>query len=119
MSGRRRDLTFGFTSDQDRAYAVNIVETVTWLAGHSDYFDELGQGRKNLDLFGSNGRARSSKVFEWLMAALSYQGISDAVARSYMAAHEGPGLGQDRSRRREQRLSPTGIVLAFSWVRLS
>src|SRR5580698_8329709 len=90
MSSRRRDLAFGFTSEQDRAYAVNIVETVTWLAGHSDYFDELGKGRKNLDLFGSNGRARSSKVFERLMAALSYQGISDAVARSYMATHEAP-----------------------------
>ena len=90
MSGRGRDLAFGFTSDQDRTYAVNIVETVAWLAGHSDYFDELGEGGKNRDLFGSTGRARSSKVFEWLMAALSYQGISDAVARSYMATHERP-----------------------------
>jgi hypothetical protein len=90
MSGQGRDLAFGFTSDQDRAYAVRIVETVTWLAGRPDYLDELGDFGKDLDFFGSNGRARSSKVFEWLMAALSYQGISDAVARSYMAAHEAP-----------------------------
>ena len=90
MGGRAHDVAFGFASKNDRAYAINIVETVTWLAGRPDYFDELGEAGKELDLFGSTGRARSSKVFEWLMRALSYQGISDAVARSYMAAHEQP-----------------------------
>jgi hypothetical protein len=90
MAGRARDVPFGFTSEQDRAYALSIIETVTWLGGRSDYLDELGDGGKDLDLFGSNGSGRSSKVFKWLMAALSYQGISDAVARSYMAAHEAP-----------------------------
>ena len=90
MGGRAREVAFGFASKNDRAYAINIIETVTWLAGRPDYFDELGEADEELDLFGSIGRARSSKVFEWLMTALSYQGISDAVARSYMAAHEQP-----------------------------
>ena len=90
MGGRAREVAFGFASKNDRAYAINIIETVTWLAGRPDYFDELGEADEELDLFGSTGRTRSSKVFEWLMRALSYQGISDAVARSYMAAHERP-----------------------------
>ena len=90
MGARAREVTFGFASKNDWAYAINIVETVTWLAGRPDYFDELGEADEELDLFGSIGRARSSKVFEWLMTALSYQGISDAVARSYMAAHKQP-----------------------------
>ncbi len=90
MGGRAREAAFGFANKEDRAYALNVVETVTWLAGRPDYIDELGEAGKELDLFGSIGRTRSSKIFEWLTAALSYQGISDAVARSYMAAHERP-----------------------------
>jgi hypothetical protein len=90
MGARRRDAAFGFSSKQDLDYALKIVETVTWLAGRPDYFDDLDKADKDHDLFGSDGPARSSKIFEWLMAALSYQGISDAVARSYMAAHERP-----------------------------
>jgi hypothetical protein len=81
---------FQFRSKRDLAYALSIVETVTWLAGRPDYFDESDGEGKELDLFGSTGRARSAKVFEWLATALSYQGISDAVARSYMAEHERP-----------------------------
>jgi len=88
MVGQAHNVSFGFTSNDDRAYAISIVETVAWLAGDSDYLDNLGEAGRNLDLFGSTGRTRSSKVFEWLMAALSYQGISDAVARTYMAAHD-------------------------------
>jgi hypothetical protein len=90
MGGRRGDAAFGFSSKDDWDYALNIVETVTWLAGRADYLDELGEVGEDLDLFGSMGRTRSAKIFEWLIAALSYQGISDAVARSYMAAHERP-----------------------------
>jgi hypothetical protein len=90
MGARAPDVAFGFASKEDRAYAISIVETVTWLAGHPDYLDELSEAGEELDLFESIGRTRSSKVFEWLMTALSYQGISDAVARSYMAAHERP-----------------------------
>jgi hypothetical protein len=90
MGARARNVAFGFASKNDQAYAINIIETVTWLAGRPDYFDELGEADEELDLFGSIGRTRSSKIFEWLMTALSYQGISDAVARSYMASHERP-----------------------------
>jgi hypothetical protein len=90
MAARPNNPSFGFTRNDDKAYAINILETVTWLAGQPDYLDGLREGGKSLDLFGSTGRRRSAKVFEWLMASLSYQGISDSVARSYMAAHETP-----------------------------
>jgi hypothetical protein len=90
MGEPRREAAFGFSSQEDRAYALSIVETVAWLAGDPNYVDELHDGADDLELFGSTRRTRSSKVFEWLMAALSYQGISDAVARSYMAGHERP-----------------------------
>jgi hypothetical protein len=81
---------FRFRSKRDFAYAVSVVETVAWLAGRTDYLDELGDAAAELDLSGTTRSARSAKVFEWLATALSYQGISDAVARSYMAKHEHP-----------------------------
>ena len=81
---------FKFLKDKDFAYAVNLVETVTWLAGKPDYLDDLAETVQTLDLFGpSAGRARSAKVFEWLAATMSLQGISDQVAQSYMSDHGG------------------------------
>ena len=82
---------FKFLKDEDLAYAVNLVETVTWLAGKPDYLDDLAETVQTLDLFGpSPGRARSAKVFEWLAATMSLQGISDQVAQSYMSDYGRP-----------------------------
>ena len=79
-----------FSRAEDWAYAVNMVETVTWLAGRPDYLDDLRHTVASLKLFERSGQARSAWVFEWLGAAMSYQGISDAVARTYMADHGRP-----------------------------
>ena len=82
---------FKFARDKDFAYAANLVETVTWLAGKPDYLDDLRETVQTLDLFApSPGRARSAKVFEWLAATMSFQGISDQVAYSYMGDHGRP-----------------------------
>jgi hypothetical protein len=82
---------FKFVGDKDFGYALNLVETVTWLAGKPAYLDELRETVQTLDLFApSPGRARSAKVFEWLAAAMSFQGISDQVAQSYMSDHGRP-----------------------------
>jgi len=82
---------FKFARDKDFAYAVNLVETVTWLAGKPDYLDDLRETVQGLDLFSpARGRARSAKVFEWLAATMSFQGISDQVAQSYMSNHGRP-----------------------------
>jgi hypothetical protein len=90
MVTSRHAAAFGFAHKQDLEYAINVVETVTWLAGRPDYFDEMREAQADLDLATSSGRLRSAKMFEWLAAALSYQGVSDAAARSYMEAHERP-----------------------------
>lgn len=82
--------SFEFTRQSDRAYAVNIIETVTWLAGRPDYLDDLREGVNSLKLFDPTARPASANVFEWLAAAMSYQGISDAVARAYMDEHGRP-----------------------------
>jgi hypothetical protein len=43
---------FKFVRDKDFAYALNLVETVTWLAGKPDYLDDLRETVQTLDLFG-------------------------------------------------------------------
>jgi hypothetical protein len=85
------EIHFKFVRDEDFAYAVNLVETVTWLAGKPDYLDDMRETVQALNLFAPSGhRARSAKLFEWLAAAMSYQGISDQVAQSYMSDHGRP-----------------------------
>lgn len=79
-----------FKTKADRAYAVSMVKTVVWLAGRPNYLAELHDIAADLDLSGADRAATSAKVFEWLMAALSYQGISDTAARSFMEDHERP-----------------------------
>jgi hypothetical protein len=81
---------FKNVSEPDWAYAVNMIETVTWLAGRPDYLDDLRETVASLKLFEGTGRSRSARLFEWLARAMSYQGISDGVARTYMADHGAP-----------------------------
>ena len=88
--GVARQRSFEFENKKDWAYAVNMVETVTWLAGRPDYLDELREAVDSLKLFDGSTRARSGRLFEWLAGAMSYQGISDSVARDYMVDHGAP-----------------------------
>jgi hypothetical protein len=86
----RGSKAFEFEKEKDWTYAVGMVETVAWLAGNPNYLDDLRETVKTLKLFEREGRARSATVFEWLAATTSYQGISDAVARTFMAEHGRP-----------------------------
>jgi hypothetical protein len=81
---------FKFARHEDWIYAVNIVETVAWLAGTPDYLDDLRETIDSLRLFDAGERRRSGRLFEWLAMMLSYQGISDVVAEAYMAEYGRP-----------------------------
>ena len=48
MAGLDPGITFG--SERDWVYAINIVGTVTWLAGRADYLDDLRRTAADLDL---------------------------------------------------------------------
>jgi hypothetical protein len=80
----------GFARQRDFAYAVTVIETVTWLAGRPDYLDDLREIGDRLGLAARSGRGAAARLFEWLAAMASYQGISDAVAETYMAVHGRP-----------------------------
>jgi hypothetical protein len=64
-------------------HAVRIIYHVCCLAGAADLLDELqGEG-----IAAAIRRRDTGALFDWLTAALSYQGISDRVAADYMAQH--------------------------------
>ena len=67
-------------------HAVRVIYRVCCLAGSASLIDNI-----RADLHAEGVRAAMRKretagVFEWLIAALSYQGISDQIAYDYMGA---------------------------------
>ena len=72
------------------SYAVGLIETVCVLAGSPDYLDNI---RAELAACRRLSRERGSATgaaYDWLVRVMSYQGISDEVARNYMADHGVP-----------------------------
>ena len=71
-------------------HAVNLIYQVCCLAGSASLVDEI---RKELRADGVGAaivRNEPGPLFDWLVAAFSYQGISDQVATNYMAQHGRP-----------------------------
>ena len=66
-----------------------------------------------------SGATTARRVFDWLMAALSYQGIADQVAYDYMAKH-GRAAWHDIDQKLQPRrqLPQAQELLAFPWLPL-
>src|SRR6266478_6966302 len=68
-------------------YAVRLIHAVCGLAGSPTLIDEI-QAELRPDKVRAAIRNRDTgPVFDWLMAAVSYQGISNQVAHEYMEKH--------------------------------
>ena len=64
-----------------------MIYRVCCLAGSANLIDKI---RADLDAEGVRTAMRkrdTAAVFDWLIAALSYQGISDQIAYDYMEQH--------------------------------
>ena len=69
------------------AYAVKMMHAVCCLSGSPSFVDDL---RTSLPRHGIARAVRdhdTAALFDWLMEALSYQGISDAIAADYIDRH--------------------------------
>src|SRR6185312_5453997 len=66
------------------AYEVELVRRVCRMAGDASLRDNV---HATIDLQAALVRHDTPTLFGWLMSALSYQGISDQVARGYMDRH--------------------------------
>jgi hypothetical protein len=66
-------------------HATRLIHRVCCLAGESDFINEI---RTDNNAIRSAIKERDTPaLFDWLMAALSHQGISDRVADDYMDQH--------------------------------
>jgi hypothetical protein len=68
-------------------HAVAIIHRVCCLAGAADLIDDIGAELRAERVPTAIRCHDTARFFDWLMAAVSYQGISDQVATDYMAAH--------------------------------
>jgi hypothetical protein len=65
-------------------HAVRLIHAVCGLAGSATWIDDIRADLRADKVQGAIRHCDTAVVFDWLMAALSYQGISDAVAYNYM-----------------------------------
>src|SRR5580693_1777572 len=68
-------------------HAVRLIHAVCGLAGSSTLIDDIRADLRADKVQAAIRNRNTAVVFDWLMAALSYQGIADAVAYEYMARH--------------------------------
>jgi hypothetical protein len=68
-------------------HAVRVVHGVCCLAGSASLIDDLRAELRSEGVPSAIRRHDTATLFDWLTAALSYQGISDRVAFNYMEAH--------------------------------
>jgi hypothetical protein len=67
-----------------RTHAARLIRHVCHIAGTSAFIDEAGLGPEGKDLRKAIRTRNTAALFDHLVAALSYQGISDEVAKNFM-----------------------------------
>src|SRR5580700_4342523 len=68
-------------------HAVRLIHAVCGLAGSATWIDDIRADLRADQVQTAIRHRDTAVVFDWLMAALSYQGISDQAAYQYMTRH--------------------------------
>src|ERR1700730_8123726 len=68
-------------------HAVRLIHAICGLAGSQTLFDEVRADLRAENVRAAIGNRHTGPVFDWLMSAVSYQGITDQVAYEYMEKH--------------------------------
>jgi hypothetical protein len=68
-------------------HAVNLIGRVCGLAGSLSFIDDIQADLRRDEIADAVKRHNTPKIFDWLLTAFSYQGISDQVAREYIRKH--------------------------------
>jgi len=68
-------------------HAVRLIHAICGLAGSASLIDDIRADLRADKVRAAIRNGDSAVVFDWLSAALSYQGISDKVAYEYMEKH--------------------------------
>src|SRR5271165_2935803 len=68
-------------------HAVRLIHAICGLAGSATLIEKIRADLAAEKVRAGIRRRDTAPVFDWLMSALSYQGISDQVAYEYMERH--------------------------------
>jgi hypothetical protein len=74
-------------NDAALTHATRLILRVCQLSGTAAFIDDAGLGPQGNDLGKAIRNRNTAALFDWLVAALSYQGISDEVAKNFMDRH--------------------------------
>jgi hypothetical protein len=74
-------------NDAALTHARRLILQVCHLSGTAAFIDEAGLGPDGKDLRKAIRSRNTAALFDYLVAALSYQGISDEVAKNFMDRH--------------------------------
>jgi hypothetical protein len=74
-------------NDAVLTHATRLILKVCHIAGTAAFIDEAGLGPDGKDLRKAIRGRNTAALFDRLVAALSYQGISDEVAKNFMDRH--------------------------------
>jgi hypothetical protein len=75
------------TSSAAIDHGVRLIHAICGLAGSARLLDDIRKQLRAEKVIAAIRKRETGPVFDWLMAALSYQGISDQVAYDYMEKH--------------------------------
>ena len=93
-------------------HAVRVVHSVCCLAGAAGLIDDIRAELRAEGVATPIRRHDTATLFDWLISALSYQGISDQVAAEYMDRHGRPRWADIDAK---VAASPTCPKLASYW----
>lgn len=72
---------------EPHAHADALIRAVCTFAGSLSLLDEIDDEIRHAGLDQAVAAGDTRPIFDWLLTAFSFQGISDQVARSYMEKH--------------------------------
>ena len=67
--------------------AIDLIKTICGVAGSLTFLDDIQTDARKVGILKAVAQDDTPAIFDWLLGAFSYQGISDQVARGYIRKH--------------------------------
>lgn len=86
-AGSKRRPTVIGQSSATRPRAIEILYRICSLSGSLSFLDDIHADAERTALVAAIEAGNTPRIFDWAIETFSYQGISDRVARNYLAKH--------------------------------
>jgi hypothetical protein len=80
-------MTVAFPTQRSTRITIQLLGSVCQIAGARSLIDDARVGLARHGVIAAVQRHDTPAIFDWMVDALSYQGVSDSVAYSYMEQH--------------------------------